>query len=551
MPTKESKEIGKEIKNAFKVPSEEMVKVITEINRTTENKIADLSKSQKTFLKGFVEKESPLLDKTFKFFKEGKKREKIKAILQAKTMGPVMVKGLSLGLLKFGIGGALGAAKIFDVTEKYQDYVKDADAEKKQEMVNLVDELRSGENPKTMEEIEKTLKKQGVKGFELTAIMKDYSKILDDRMREVVTQGLESKKETNSILSELVEKGVISKGDLKAQEDVKLKVQKAKKKQIPATKVEQKTSDTLQKLTNVTGVVGDENKEKLVEIAQAIDKNRYEIVNVQEYLNLMVDTQKDSNKVAIERATIDDKRLNLEKQVEQNDQLRHLELMKAGEDGGDGKGGLFEGFKGFKTALSSAIPLIKGLGTAGLVAGAAFAGFKIGGEINKGINSMVSFLTGKEGDTFGGWLYDITHPSEDRVEVEAKAGKKTTGVIAEMNELRKTFGSGFQRKLKARGYTGPMTRKSVTEFFESQKKPSLQKEVEKAEATKIKMEKERKQKEMAIFERMSDEDAISAITAKALAEMNINVGGGVSKLDKIPSNSDDLPLAYAAKGGTS
>ena len=137
MPTKESKEIGKEIKDAFKEPSEKMVKVISEMTKTTEKKIGDLSK--KRSVKGFIEKESPLLDKTFKFFKEGKKREKIKAVLQAKTMGPVMVKGLSLGLLKFGFGGALGAAKIFDVTEKFQDYVKDADTEKKQEMVGLVD----------------------------------------------------------------------------------------------------------------------------------------------------------------------------------------------------------------------------------------------------------------------------------------------------------------------------------------------------------------------------------------------------------------------------
>ncbi len=60
MPTKESKEIGKEIKNAFKEPSEKMVKVLTEMTRTTENKIADLTKKQTGFLKGFVEKESPL-----------------------------------------------------------------------------------------------------------------------------------------------------------------------------------------------------------------------------------------------------------------------------------------------------------------------------------------------------------------------------------------------------------------------------------------------------------------------------------------------------------
>ena len=56
---------------------------------------------------------------------------------------------------------------------------------------------------------------------------------------------------------------------------------------------------------------------------------------------------------------------------------------------------------------------------------------------------------------------------------------------------------------------------------------------------------------MSIFEKMGDEEAIARITAQALKEMNINVGGGVSKLDTIPSNSDDLQLAYSAKGGAS
>lgn len=488
MPEKGNKNLANELKNAFKEPSEKMVKVLNEINKTTEKKIGDLAKSQKSYLKGFVEKESPLLGKTFKFFKEGKKREKLKAIFQAKTMGPVMVKGLSLGLLKFGIGGALGAAKIIDVADSYQDYVKDADAEKKKEMLNLVDELRTGENPKTMDEIREVLKKQGVKSFEMTDIMSEYQTTLDERMKDIVTQGAESGKSSKKVLKELVSKGAID------------------------------------------------------------------------------------NKIAIERADIDKKRYELEKQSEQNEQLRHLELVGTGKDEKK-DGGLFSGFKGFKTALSSAIPLIKGLGSAGLVAGAAFAGFKLGGEINKGINKMVSFLTGTEGETFGGWLYDVTHPDEKG----GGFGKKLSGEKAyarggmNYDALQRAKKAGF--KVKADTTTGDLldfnrkradaireqqaverqkTKETKKTVIAAKEKPSLQKEVAKAETNKIKAEKERKDKEMSVFEKFTDEEAIAKITAQALKEMNINVGGGgSSKLDKIPSNSDDLQLAYMSKGGAS
>ena len=482
-----NKDLAKEIKEAFKGSGDQIAKVLKEINKTTDKKIKALAKTQKSSMKGFIEKESPLLDKTFKFFKEGKKREKIKAMLQAKTMGPVMVKGLSLGLLKFGIGGALGAAKIIDVAESYQDYVKQADSEKKTEMLGLVDELRTGENPKTMDEIKEVLKKEGVNSLESANIMEEYQATLDERMRDIIAQGRENNTDSKKMLGELVEKGVVA------------------------------------------------------------------------------------NEIALERAETDKKRLALEKQAEQNEQLRHLELKDAagGKDKEDG--GLFGGIKGirgFGGALTKAIPLIKGLGTAGLVAGAAFAGFKVGGEINKGINKMVEFLTGEKGQTFGGWLFDITHPGDaggkkiseekafmrggalyDVLKKAKKAGFKvradtTRGELEEFNRKRIEEGKAVQKRKKEAD-----KKKVVTEV---KAKASLQKEVAKAEDQKIKAKKAQKEKEMAVFEKMSDKEAVAEITAQALKELNINVGGaGTSKLDTIPSNSDDLPLAYSAKGSGS
>ena len=223
-----------------------------------------------------------------------------------------------------------------------------------------------------------------------------------------------------------------------------------------------------------------------------------------------------------------------------------------GKDDKKDGGGLFSGLGGMSGALKKAIPLITALGTAGLAAGVAFAGFKVGGEINKGINKMVSFLTGKEGETFGGWLYDITHPDEG-------GGKRLSGDKAFMRGgqlykgLQQAKKAGFKVTAKTtRGEFEEFNKKRIEKNLEAKKKASLQEEVEKADNRVMKAKKAQKDKEMSVFERMTDDEAIAKITAQALKELNINVGGGgVSKLDTIPSNSDDLQLAYSAKGGAS
>ena len=231
---------------------------------------------------------------------------------------------------------------------------------------------------------------------------KEYQDTLDGRMKEILSQGIESGKSSQNIVKELIASGAVEPADIKKQEKIKNRLAKNK----IVSKTEEKTSDTIDKLTAVMSIAGEAQTAQLMEIAQAIDKNKLEIVTVQDYLDLMVDVQKEGNQVAVDRENTDKKRFELEKQVEQNTQLRHLDLMDANKDkdkdSGGVFGGLLGGFKGFKGALGKATPLIKGLGKAGLVAGTAFLAFEAGGKISDWIDKATEKITGEEGATAGG-----------------------------------------------------------------------------------------------------------------------------------------------------
>lgn len=431
---------------------------------------------QGSTLNQWMTKESPLLGKTFKFFKEGKKRDKIRSIFTAKMIGPAVVKGLSLGLLKFGVGGAVGAAKMYDLVDSYQEFAKGAEGERKEQMNKAMDEMRSGENPKTMKEVEEILKKQGVEGRELRDVMDSYQETIDKRLQDIIASGLEEGKSRDAILKEINEKAAFD------------------------------------------------------------------------------------NKIGIERATTEKKSLELEKQTEQNEHLRHLERMDVEAGSKEETGGIFSNllgsFKGIKGAFGKGVGLLSTLSTALVpvlaVAGTAFLAFKAGGVINEQINKLTGWFTGKEGDTLGGWLHDAI--SGEKKPEERK--------ISEDKFFATKSGQRVLKIAKKHGMeiTAKTTREDVEKFIRernkavvtAQKKPSLQKEVAKAEASKIKAEKEGKEKEGKVTFTQSDEAAIAKITAQIMRNMNMNVAvPASSKLDKIPSNSDDLQLAYMSKGGAS
>lgn len=459
------KDKPEELKEAFKEPTKEMLKVLKEINKTTEDRISDLTKKQGSMLKGFVEKESPLLHKTFKFFKEGKKREKVRAALQAKNMGPLLIKGLSLGLLKFGVGGAIGAAKLFEVTESFQDYVKQEDADKQQQMIKMIDELRTGENPKTIDEVKDILKKQGVSGLAFDKVMKEYQELSNSRMNEIVAQGKEDGTKTDDIIKKLIESGVIIKQD---------------------------------------------------------------------------------TEISLEKADIDKERLELEKQVEQNEQLRHLERMDAEKDrqkdeGGDG--GIFSGLKGMKGKLAGLATGLTALGPAVAIAGTAFLAFKAGGKISEWMDALTERITGEEGATAGGKIFDFFKGKDDKKISEDEFFTTQSG----KNVLKSAKGKGFKVDAQT-------TREELDSFLRQQNTLA----VKERESNRRQIEEAEAKKDEKIAEETTGGAASKAVTAEIVQELLKNLQINVNatspharRLDSIPSNSDDLQLAYMSKGDAS
>ncbi len=118
--------------------------------------------------------------------------------------------------------------------------------------------------------------------------------------------------------------------------------------------------------------------------------------------------------------------------------------------------GAIGGVKGMLSPLAAAGTGLSGtslLTTIGAGAAAGIAGYGIGTLINKGIDATVEKLTDGENKTFGGWLYNTTHPPKledsrhlqpsvtiDTPEIENRAIRNKTieEISNTVNELRAT-----------------------------------------------------------------------------------------------------------------
>lgn len=532
--------ITEDIGKAFKKPNDRLINVMKEVSKTSTDRLGDMNKKQESFLKGFLKEQSPFLEQTFKFFKGDKKKERIKSMLSAKTMAPLMAKGLSLGLLKFGIGGAIGAAKLIDVTESFQEYTKKSDVNRREQSLALIDELKTGENPKSMEEIEKILKKQGFKDLEVHDTMQEYNETLEGRMKDIISQGIENESESKDVINDLVKSGGVDSHEIK---------------------------NTI----------------------------KVELVKVQDKLDDLASSQNINNEISVERADIEKKALSFSKQKEQNEDVRHEEMLDSERDntkdnssvfggllsGLSGLRGVFKGgFAAIGTIATSMGGLLTSLAPVATVAATAFVAFKAGGMINSDIDKMVSFVSGEKGNTLGGIIHDALSDEQGEQAVSkdkfftTEGGKKVLDVaqrkgfeVTEDTKRKDVEQFLFEHNKKIREEKKAETEKEKLKLAE--KKPTVKKVIpelvkktpnkkliEKAETEKKVAEKKKAKKGESVFEKYSEEEAIAMITAQALKELNINVntGGGASspsKLSTIPSNSDDLQLAYMSKGGSS
>jgi len=510
MPTKEE-QINQDRLKALMTNNKDFKAAIEQYKKSTEasNQLTNLVKKQQieiikgqsqivkqgSTLKQFVAKQSPLMAKTFQFLKarkEGKEAGKLRSIFNLKTLGPTLIKGLSLGLMKFGVGGAIGAAKIIDLTEQFQEFRKESEDNQREAAIGIIDQLMK--DGKTQEEVINQLKKDGLKAREANLTFEAYRDSLDKQIVEQVKQGdIEEDKD-----------------------DAVIEIQK-------------------------------ESIEASIKASDIID----------EALNLLLFEQEETTKeLQLQRVTAE-KRLELEKQIEQNEALRHTELMDSRKEVSEESGGFFSSLLGSFTGLKKGFGMLGGIVTkiGGLitmlapvvaVAATAFIAYKVGGFINKGINKVVEFFTGTKGETLGGLLFDFLHPS-----VESRK-------IAQDKFFATREGQKILKTAKEKGFkvTATTTRKELDDFlleYNKQLRAEKQKtrtqeinQIEKINKKKLTEERKNRREEDRIFQ----EKILTERNESLAANININQNNG-TRLDKIPANSDDLQFALMAKGGIS
>ena len=351
-----------------------------------------------------------------------------------------------------------------------------------------------------------------------------------------------------------------------SDEKKKAKIKKILAKQENVVKPsEQQTTKTI---VDVISSGYSDSATRLDLIAEEIEKNKMEIINVQEYIDLLVDTGKESNSISIERAGIDNDRLRLERQIEQNNAIRHQDLMDKDEDndkdGIFGKllgsfGGIGAAFTAGTGVLASAVPMLSSaaavMGPALLAAGTAFAAFKAGGYINDWLNIATEKLTGEEGATVGGKIFDTK-------EGIVKGFKGLFGLEDVAEEI---FGASTVERARKRGFGGE-TADEFSKFIDEEtaarrktldmeqinvaKKVKLQETVKMADNTRV--EAEIAEKVKLAKGQLSEENLAAALTKALKGNLNVDVKMPMTpdkRLNDIPSNSDDLPLSFIAKGG--
>ena len=468
--------------------------------------------TQQGVLKQFISKKSPILDKTFKFLEQrrsGREGGKLRSVINAKTLAPALIKGLSLGLLKFGVPGAIAAAKMIDLTDDFQEFRKDTESTARETNIELVEQLVKNEN-KSTDEVKRVLKDNGLKSRDIALVLEGYQDRLDDGLKESIQSGIEAGQTNKEILSEITGQN------------------------LEMSNMASDTKAIVEQATDNSDKVIDSNDDLLGE-----QKNTTEELRV---LSL-----------------IEQQRLAFEKQVEQNNELRFIKEMDAKREieEPDGGGGFFSSLLGsmfgvggpgammggFKKSLLRLTPLLAGLGTVAAAAGVAFAAFKIGGKINEGINSLVETFTGEEGATAGGKFFDVIDGATKRMKDFFGVGEKAEDVLSER----------ALAQARERGFTGT-SGEDIRKFIEAERKQRLEMIKEEPKSAEIEtLKTEIKNKQRLDDERKRSEDR--AFQEKLIQEsgeqtrQQIMVIDTNKRLDKIPANTDELPLAFMAKGG--
>lgn len=445
-------------------------------------------------LKQYVEEQSPFLKKAFGFMKErkaGREGGKLKNLISPRTLGPAVLKGLSLGLMKFGVPGAIGAAKMIDVVDGYQEFSAEQRNLQQEQAIDVIKEMTEAKKEKG--DIVKALKETGMKSRDVALALEAYGDEMDATLKESMQSGID----TGSSNKEII--------------------------------------DTIREQSETTADVSDDT------------------------LNMLIDAQRETTAIIATQNDIHKDKLAFDKEAAQDAQLRWLDEMDLKRDQEDEGSGLFSsllgglglgagagGLGGFMGALKKATPLVKGLGQAGLVAAAAWAGWEVGKVLNKGINRLTEFFSGGANSTLGGWFYDLTHPtdgsqkmSEDEYFIKGEGRKlKNQAKRAGFKVDAKTTRGEFDEFIKSDKYAKFRQRQLKLDS----KKPDRRSEVirlEKENKRQIQQQKEKDKQDMI----QSQSEAIEKVGQNIVVS-----GGGKSKrIDEINSNADDL-LPYIVKG---
>ena len=447
-------------------------------------------------MKQFLAKQSPLFDKTFSFLKarkEGKEGGKVRNLLSAKTLGPAFIKGLSLGLLKFGVGGAIGAAKIIDVVDSYQDFSKDLEATRKGEFTTIIGDLIENEN-KSKKDVRDILKEQGVSNSEIGFAMDAYQDIIDERMKESIQVQIENGKTNDEIRDEIFKGNDPENQEIDDQSTMAL------------IEEQRRTSEILETQNDI--------------IKNTLEFQKQEAQNDDFRWKLMRDKEKEDT---------------------QDDGIFGSLLSGLGDLGA--MGGLGGIIGGFKSSLLKAAPLIAGLGAAGLAAGTAFLAFKAGGAISKGIDNFTQWLTGDKEATLGGKIFEMFDIKDKKI-VQDKFFATGQG----KRSLKQAKKLGFK-------VTGQTTGQELQDFLSQYNEKQREMEVEKLSTSKMILENEKRnqiKKEELETEKINNQKKFQVQLEKSVQAQQ-QAGGttiidNTKRLDEIPTNSDDLTIAFLSKG---
>lgn len=468
------------------------------------------------------------------------------------------LRGMSLGLAKFGLPGVAATVALNKWISDYKSYNLGVQAKREETQLALMRKLIETQET-SIGDVNKILRKNGASEVEIATLDRKYNEDLYSRVSQLFEDGRENNLTTSEMV-ELLKKNNLAVEGMEsleanriAREGMQAKMpKKGNAEERDKERIKEEDSEFLKWLKAEQARVGPsklpagkpQNMEGSIVSNWSTDTNIPVVEQTSEWHDQVLDQLKKDTEIALEAK---EQEKDLAAKSERMTDIRHKQSKLKEVKPEDSKGGFFSGIVDtLKTTLGTALGAGGLKGAAGKLGGMKTSAANMLKGILPAISGMLPVLVPMLIIAIGAylakkaWDWSSGDAKEKIAKEQAKENEDYKKSQLNSTQIGTASKLGF--------YKAGMTQEEYSQGFQdSVKKRSASSEVKSVEAKKTKAVED------GVIEGKKDtQEFINAIT-KRTREAGDKASGGPlvipeSKKDTIKSNSDDMQLGFVAKG---